>query len=93
MYTFFKVVTVKPPIVSQDKKIQDTGDALATKKKIGTHLLPPFYQGHLYKFYYTKHTFLPRTSLQIPSLDSNVQSLTKAIIFELFYYINGYFRV
>ena len=49
MYIFFKVVTVKPPIVSQDKKIKDTGDSLATKKKIGTHLLPPFYQGHLYK--------------------------------------------
>ena len=50
MYTFFKVVTVKPPIVSQDKKIQDVGDSFATKKKIGTHLLPPFHQGHLYKY-------------------------------------------
>ena len=49
MYIFFKVVTVKSPIVSQDKKIQDTGDSLATKKKVGKHLLPPFYQGHLYK--------------------------------------------
>ena len=49
MCIFFKVVTVKHPIVSQDKKIKDAGHSLDTKKKIWTHLLPPFCQGHLYK--------------------------------------------
>ena len=31
--------------------------------------------------------------LKVELVSKEVQSLTKAIIFELFYYINGYFRV
>ena len=59
MYIFFKVVTVKPPIVSQDKKIKDTGDSLVTKKKIGTHLLPLFTKDiFTNNRRHTKHTLL-----------------------------------
>ena len=33
MCIFFKVVTVKPPFVSLDKKIKDTRDSLSYKEK------------------------------------------------------------
>jgi hypothetical protein len=45
---FLKVAAVKPPIVARTKD-QRCWRLLSDKEKIGTHLSPPLYQGHLYK--------------------------------------------
>ena len=66
MYIFFKIVTVKPPIVSLDKRDQRYWRLLSYKEKNMNTLVT---------------TFLPRTSLQIGGIQSIHCFITQNIPF------------